>query len=99
MVFSIFSFSFALCAIFYFMFFWNNLIQRGISLFLSDSGITLIPSQLADMSFWYNFNFGETEISMGPGFAWYFLIFGAIFVLIAFILNYKTIKPKEVLEL
>ena len=99
MLFSVFTFSFALCAIFYFMFFWNNLIQRGISLFLSVNSIILIPSKITDMSFWYYFNLGGTEISMGAGFAWYLLIFAAIFGLIAFILNYKTVKPKNLSDL
>ena len=91
--------SLALSAILYYMFFWNSLIERSISLFLSITAIIPIPSQLADMSFWYNFNLGGTEISMGPGFGWYLLIVGAIFGLIAFILRYKTTKSKELSEL
>jgi len=49
----------------------------------------------ANMGFWYSVSEGGSETSMGPGYAWYLMIIGAIFALIAGIMLF--IKQKQAL--
>jgi hypothetical protein len=75
------------CSFFYFFISWNNVIQRGLSLLSSTAGSITIPSQISDAGFWFSFNQDGTNISMGPGSAWYFMILAGIFGLIVFVLT------------
>lgn len=84
------------CSFFYFFIAWNSVIVRGLSLLVSTAGHNPIPSIISQVGFWFYHNQGGIQISMGPGPAWYFMLFSGISGLFAVVLILKINNQEKV---
>ena len=73
---SILLFVFALIAPIYFMIGYSDYLDEQIESWGTSS-------EISDLGFWYSKSVSGGEISMGPGYAWYLILIGAVFGLIA----------------
>ena len=85
-IFGITTFIIAISSIFYFMIVALNQMQEARSMYFSTSGA---EDTLPDISFWWSTEINGTQLSAGPGYAWYFMIIAGIIVLISAVLLYK----------
>jgi hypothetical protein len=81
---------FSFFSLFYFFFLLSSVLQSGLSIFLSSTSFFPIPSEISEAGFWYSYNQGGLNITMGPGHAWYLVILSGIFGLTAIVLTLKS---------
>jgi len=85
---------FALIAPIYFMNGYGDLVEESYSAYISAGGL---ESEF-DFGFWFSYSEGGSEMSMGPGIAWYIMFIAGIIALISSIMLILNKKEKMKLE-